>query len=330
MSLSLKELVRIGETQLANAGVADASIDARELFCFLFNIDRSRLMLRWQDILQDNQCDAYFDLIAERASRKPLQHITGTQEFMGYTFEVSKDALIPRQDTETMVEDALEIIQKNSLRGEKLTARAKDGWNVLDLCCGSGAIGISMALSQGDIKVTCADISQDALKLAQKNGADLGCKSVKFVKSNMFDAFRGKRDNKRFDMIISNPPYIKRDVIPTLEPEVKDHEPLVALDGGEDGLDFYRIIAGEAPNFLKKNGVVIVDIGHDQMAQVMALFAKSDKFGYVTGLKDLAGRDRIVVAVAAPPKSRKELRHEKKMAKAEEKQLKKKENLQNL
>lgn len=302
MSLPLKELIKIGENQLREAGIEDAAIDAKELYCYMMHIDRAKLMLRWQDVLQDNQCEEYFDLVSRRASHVPLQHITGEQEFMGLSFGVNEKVLIPRQDTETMVEDALDIMKKNRLRGEELSMKPRSGWNVLDLGCGSGAIGLSIARHVSDAKVTCSDVSGDALAVAEKNAKALGLKSVKFVQSDMFTAFTGKLGNKKFDMIISNPPYIRKAVIETLQPEVKDHEPRMALDGGEDGLAFYRIIVDQAPAFLKKNGVVMVEIGHDQMAEVTRIFAESGKFSFVTGLKDLAGRDRIVVAALSPKK----------------------------
>ena len=203
MSLPVKELIKIGENQLADAGVEDAAIDAKDLFCYMMHIDRTRLMMRWQDVMQDNQCEEYFDLVARRASRVPLQHITGEQEFMGLTFQVSNKVLIPRQDTETMVEDALDVINKNKLRGETLNCRKRRNWAVLDLCCGSGAIGISIDKLTEGCKVTCSDISEDALAIAEKNAANLGAKSVKMVKSDMFEAFRGKLGNKKFDLIIS-------------------------------------------------------------------------------------------------------------------------------
>lgn len=302
MSLPVKELIKIGENQLADAGVEDAAIDAKDLFCYMMHIDRTRLMMRWQDVMRDNQCEEYFDLVARRASRVPLQHITGEQEFMGLTFQVSNKVLIPRQDTETMVEDALDVINKNKLRGETLNCRKRRNWAVLDLCCGSGAIGISIDKLTEGCKVTCSDISEDALAIAEKNAANLGAKSVKMVKSDMFEAFRGKLGNKKFDLIISNPPYIRSDVIASLQPEVRDHEPLSALDGGEDGLMFYRIIADQAPEFLKKEGILMMEIGHDQMGEVTKLFSADDRYSFVTGLKDLAGRDRIVTAILSPKK----------------------------
>ena len=185
MSLPLKELINIGAQQLRDAGVADADIDAKELLCYMQGLDRVGLMLHWQDVMQDNQCEAYFDLIARRASRVPLQHITGRQEFMGLPFDVNDKVLIPRQDTETMVEDALELAEKGTLRNQPYADSLKKGGDVLDLCCGSGAIGVSLAKLNSKLHVTCSDLSKDALAVAKGNAALNGCRSVKFVESDM-------------------------------------------------------------------------------------------------------------------------------------------------
>ena len=297
MSLPLKELISIGAKQLRDAGVADAEIDAKELYCFMQNMDRTALMLRWQEVLQDNQCEAYFDLIERRASRVPLQHITGRQEFMGLPFEVNDKVLIPRQDTETMVEDALELIDKGTLRGQEYTDGLGKGTDVLDLCCGSGAIGISIAKLAKGAHVTCSDLSKEALEVAERNARLNDCKSVKFTESDMFDAFCGRLGKKKFNLIISNPPYIPPSVIEGLEPEVRDHEPMMALDGGEDGLDFYRIIAQQAPEHLKKGGVLMMEIGFDQKEAVKSLLQETGRFEKVVGLTDLTGKDRIIVAI---------------------------------
>ncbi|MBQ4649134.1 MAG: peptide chain release factor N(5)-glutamine methyltransferase [Firmicutes bacterium] len=299
MSLPLKELINIGAQQLRDAGVADADIDAKELLCYMQGLDRVGLMLHWQDVMQDNQCEAYFDLIARRASRVPLQHITGRQEFMGLPFDVNDKVLIPRQDTETMVEDALELAEKGSLRNQPYADSLKKGGDVLDLCCGSGAIGVSLAKLNSKLHVTCSDLSKDALAVAKGNAALNGCRSVKFVESDMFAAFKGKLGNKKFDLIISNPPYIPPSVIEGLEPEVRDHEPMMALDGGEDGLDFYRQIAAAAPGHMKKGAVLMLEIGHDQRAAVEGLLGGSGRFERIIGLTDLTGKDRIVVAQLA-------------------------------
>ena len=297
MSLPLKELISIGAKQLRDAGVADAEIDAKELYCFMQNMDRTALMLRWQEVLQDNQCEAYFDLIERRASRVPLQHITGRQEFMGLPFEVNDKVLIPRQDTETMVEDALELIDKGTLRGQEYTDGLGKGTDVLDLCCGSGAIGISIAKLAKGAHVTCSDLSKEALEVAQRNARLNDCKSVKFTESDMFAAFCGRLGKKKFNLIISNPPYIPPSVIEGLEPEVRDHEPMMALDGGEDGLDFYRIIAQQAPEHLKKGGVLMMEIGFDQKNAVKGLLQETGRFEKIVGLTDLTGKDRIIVAI---------------------------------
>ena len=306
MSLALKEVIRIGEKMLADAGVADAAIDAKELYCYMEGLDRTGLMMAWQRTLQDNQCEAYFRLVEERASRVPLQHITGTQEFMGLPFLVNADVLIPRQDTETMVEDALELLKSGSLRGnayaEEKTFRGSV--EVLDLCCGSGTIGISIAKLDPSAKVTCADISAKALEVAKMNAQAHGCTGVKFVESDLFAAadFHGRFGKGKYQLIISNPPYIKHEVIDTLEPEVRAHEPMLALDGGPDGLDFYRRIAQEAPDHLKKNGVLMMEIGYDQKDAVKALLRESGRFEKIIGLTDLTGKDRIVAATVITTK----------------------------
>ncbi len=295
MSLPLKELIRIGEKQLADAGVADAAPDAKSLYCFMDKLDSVGLMMHWQDVLADNICEEYFDLVERRASGEPLQYITGNQAFMGLEFMVNPSVLIPRQDTETMVEDAIEVITKGTLRGMDY-AKGQNIKDVLDLCCGSGAIGISIAKLCEKTKVVCSDISDEALVVANHNARVNGCKNLKIQKSDLFESFSGKLGNKKFDMIISNPPYIKSDVIPKLQREVKDHEPLLALDGGRDGLDFYRRIVKEAASHLQKEGILMMEIGWDQGSTLLKMLEETQSFEKIGCLKDLAGRDRIVIA----------------------------------
>ncbi|MBR6528552.1 MAG: peptide chain release factor N(5)-glutamine methyltransferase [Firmicutes bacterium] len=296
MSLPLKELIRIGETQLRDAGIMDSVRDAKDLYCFLDKLDAVGLMMHWQDVLADNVCEAYFELIERRAGGEPMQYITGVQEFMGLTFNVNPSVLIPRQDTETMVEDALEVLSKGTLRGEAFVEKPnfKD---VLDLCTGSGAIGVSIAKLNGNVKVTCSDLSEKALETAKGNAIANGMKSVKFEQGDLFAPFCGKLGKKKFDFIISNPPYIESEVIPTLQTEVKDHEPMMALDGGIDGLDFYKRIAEESPNHLKKGGVLMMEIGYNQGEAVCQLLEATDRFEKVACLQDLAHKDRIVVGL---------------------------------
>lgn len=295
MSLPLKELIKIGETQLSDAGVDDAARDAKLLYCFLDNLDSVGFMMRWQDVLPDNTCERYFELVERRASGEPLQYITGSQEFMGLSFKVDPSVLIPRQDTETMVEDAIELIEKGTLRAEEYV-KPQSIKDVLDLCCGSGAIGVSIAKLCEKTKVTCSDVSPEAIKTAAQNARLNGCKTVKFEKSDLFAAFKSKLGRKKFDLIISNPPYIESEVIPTLQREVKDHEPMLALDGGADGLDFYRRIASEAAEHLQKNGMLMLEIGYNQGQAVTELLEAEEKFVSIVCLKDLAGKDRIIAA----------------------------------
>jgi release factor glutamine methyltransferase len=167
---------------------------------------------------------------------------------------------------------------------------------VLDLCTGSGAIGVSIAKMCPKIKMVCSDISSEALKIAEENAQASGCKSVKFQEGDLFSPFCGKLRKRKFDLIITNPPYIQTDVIPTLQREVKDHEPMSALDGGKDGLDFYRRIAAEAPFHLNKNGVLMMEIGYDQRISVTELLQQTAKFSDIICLQDLAGKDRIIAA----------------------------------
>lgn len=297
MSLSVKEILNIGKNRLADCNIQDAAIDCKILYCYMMNVTNAQIILEYQKVLPDSLCDKYFDLLDRRCSGVPVQHITGVQEFMGLEFDVNESVLIPRQDTETLVEDAISIIKDNTLRGEELPIKKKKEFDVLDLCCGSGAIGLSLAKGCGNAKITCADVSKEALKVAKQNARKLELgKRVTFEEGNLLVPFKGRFKNKKFDLIISNPPYIKTSVIQKLQVEVRDHEPMMALDGGLDGLDFYRNIMADAADCLKKEGILMLEIGHDQRGQVTELIEATERFDYIAGLKDLAGRDRIIVA----------------------------------
>lgn len=284
-------LVKEGEFRLAKAFCMDAKIDAEELYCFLTGMDKVALFLRANEEVDSETEKKYFDLIARRAERIPLQHITGTQEFMGHTFKVSPDVLIPRQDTETLVEEAARTIQ--STPKEKLTfmekLRGVKEWEVLDLCCGSGAIGISLAKICSNIKVTASDISSAAIKVATENADNLRAK-IKFVEGDMFVPHA----DKKFDMIVSNPPYIRTAMISILQEEVKTHEPLGALDGGRDGLEFYKIIVAQAADHLKPGGFLMLEIGHDQGEDLRKMLKDDGRYTPAEVIKDLPGKDRVV------------------------------------
>ena len=284
-------LVKEGEYQLSKAFCMDPKIDAEELYCYLTGTDKVGLFLKAQEEVDPETEEKYMELIKRRAERIPLQHITGVQEFMGYTFKVNPDVLIPRQDTETLVTEAARTIQ-NTPR-EKLTffekLKGQKEWDVLDLCCGSGAIGISLSKICNNIKVTATDISDTAISTAQENAANLRTK-VKFIQGDMFAPVEGRK----FDMIVSNPPYIRTNMISILQEEVKKHEPLQALDGGRDGLDFYRIIVAEADKYLKPGGFLMLEIGHDQGEYLRKMLKDSQKYTPAEVIRDLPGKDRVV------------------------------------
>lgn len=284
-------LVKEGEYRLAKAFCMDAKIDAEELYCFLTGIDRVHLFLKANEEVDPETEKKYMELIAKRAQRIPLQHITGVQEFMGHTFKVGPDVLIPRQDTETLVLEAGRTIQANPQKKAGFWSRLKGcgDWEVLDLCCGSGAVGISLAKMYSNIKVTATDISEAALKVAEENAANLRTK-IKFLQGDMFAPLNGRK----YDMIVSNPPYIRTNMISILQEEVKKHEPLSALDGGRDGLDFYRTIVEQAADHLAPEGWLMMEIGHDQGEDLRKMLKDSQKYTPAEVVKDLPGRDRVV------------------------------------
>ena len=284
-------LVKEGEYQLSKAFCMDPKIDAQELYCYLTGLDKVSQFLKAEEEVDPETEEKYMELIRRRAERIPLQHITGVQEFMGYTFRVNPHVLIPRQDTETLVTEAAKTIQ--STPREKLSffekLKGRKEWDVLDLCCGSGAVGISLAKICSNVKVTATDISAEAVETAEANAEDLRVK-VRFLTGDMFDPVKGRK----FDMIVSNPPYIRTNMISILQEEVKDHEPLNALDGGRDGLDFYRTIVERAADFLKPEGFLLVEIGHDQGEDLRKMLKDSGKYSPAVVIKDLPGRDRVV------------------------------------
>lgn len=296
MSLLVKEMLTMGEKQLMDSDITDATRDCKILYCYMMDIPFSKIILEYQEVLQDRLCDKYFELIDRRSKGEPVQYIMGSQEFMGLEFIVNENVLIPRQDTETLVEDALEIINTGTLRGEDMDVKRKE-WDILDLCTGSGAIGVSLARIANKVNVTCSDISEGAIKVAKENAQKHGvAKSVKFEQGDLFKPFSKHFRKQKFDMIISNPPYIKSSVIPTLQKEVCEHEPLSALDGGESGLDFYERIVSGVGSHLRKSGVLLLEIGHDQGEAVSGLLSRNGEFTSIRVLKDLANRDRIVFA----------------------------------
>jgi release factor glutamine methyltransferase len=262
-----------GEELLMGAGIADAKTDAWLLLEMVTKIDRSFYFTHLEAPVEPEVLLEYERVLQKRMEHVPLQYITGEQEFMGMAFKVNSNVLIPRQDTETLVEEALRV--------------TTPGMELLDLCTGSGCVLLSILKNVPSVQGTGSDISKQALLVAKENAKNHEL-DAEWVRSNLFDNITGS-----FDVIVSNPPYIPSGVIGTLMPEVADFEPLQALDGGEDGLDFYRQIIAKAPEYLKQNGYLFLEIGYDQGLLVWRLMCEAG-FTDVTVVKDLAGNDRVV------------------------------------
>ena len=281
-TLELQKVYKEGELFLREAGIEEASIDAWLLLEFVTGISRAKYLCDPAMEIKEEDAQKYCELTEKRSNRIPLQHLTGEQEFMGYTFKVNEHVLIPRQDTEVLVEEAIKYL--------------RPGKSVLDMCTGSGCILISL-LKMGaekfymrNVKGTAVDISEEALKIASFNAKELGV-DIDFIQSDLFEKVDGK-----YDVLVSNPPYIRTTVIEELQDEVKLHDPFIALDGKEDGLYFYRKIVEHSVKHLNNKAMVLFEIGHDQGEDVSNLL-KDAGFSNVWVKKDLAGLDRVVIAM---------------------------------
>ena len=272
-TFSYGELVEEGQRRLAAAGVEEAAVDAWLLFSYDKKVDRTWYLLNRTQRASGEEQEAYLKLIARRCERVPLQHITGEQEFMGLPFRVTPDVLIPRQDTEVLVEECLRHLAPGNI--------------FLDLCTGSGCILVSLLHYAKGTFGTGADLSGKALAVAKGNVEANGVEA-RLVQGDLFEPVTGT-----FDLIVSNPPYISSAEIETLTPEVREHEPRMALDGTADGLFFYRRIVQESPSYLKEGGWLCMEIGYDQGAAVQQLM-EARGFVTVSVIKDLAGLDRVV------------------------------------
>ena len=270
---SLKEWRAYGEAYLDDCGLAEAKTDAWLLLEYVTGISKGAYYLRMQEPMADEAAAKYETMIRRRAARIPLQYLTGEAWCYGNRFLVNHHVLIPRQDTEFLIEEALKRIQS--------------GMHLLDLCTGSGCVLISL-LKQKSVTGVGTDISRQALRVAAKN-ARLHRVQAEWIESDLFE-----RVDESFDIILSNPPYIPADVIEQLDPEVRDHEPRIALDGGEDGLSFYRRIIREAPAYLKDGGWLCLETGYNQGGDVRRLF-RENHFTEIELIQDYAGFDRVVL-----------------------------------
>ncbi len=273
-----KEAFIRGKDRLSKAGVLEASYDAGILLEFAFGIEKSYYFLHENDRIVDKDCEERYDsLIEKRALRIPLQQITGQAWFMGFPFYVNEHVLTPRYDTEILVEETAKLL--------------RSGMRILDMCTGSGCILLSLLALYKDRQLSGVgvDISGEALQVAQRNAGALQVEAV-FLQSDLFS-----RVTETFDIIVSNPPYIPTKQIETLMPEVRDHEPWLALDGKEDGLYFYVKLARQARGYLHAGGWLCLEIGYDQKEAVSHILREAGYENIRTG-KDLAGLDRIVCA----------------------------------
>jgi len=259
---------------LAEKGVENARLEAEWLLCEALGLDRVGLYLNFDKPLTDAELSAYRAMVARRAKREPLQYILGTQEFSGLDFVVTPEVLIPRHDTEVLVAEALR--------------RAPADASILDIGLGSGCIAIALAKALPGAKVCGVEQSAGALAVTLKN-AELNGVTLEIVEGSLFEPLQGRR----FDLIVSNPPYIPTADLATLEPEVRDHEPMAALDGGADGLAFYRAIVPQAPRHLDPGGWLLVEIGIGQGPAVRRIFSQGG-FADIFTARDPGDIERVV------------------------------------
>ena len=289
MSIKAKDLYQKGSDLLKEAKIPDWDYDSRVLLEWTCNITRMDLLLDPDKRICEDDADRFLTYINRRCSHEPLQYLIGEWEFMGLPFKVNPNVLIPRQDTECLIEWILE--EEKGAEREKVSQCVE----VLDVCTGSGCIAISLDLllkkqNALSVRTGAVDISKGALETAKENNA-INQAEVSFIESNMFENVK-----KTYDIIVSNPPYIPTKVVDGLMAEVVEFEPRLALDGMEDGLYFYRILAKEGKAHLKPGGRIYLEIGHDQGETVPAIL-EEEGFGQIEVRKDLAGNDRCVRAV---------------------------------
>lgn len=278
--MKVKELLQYAVDKLKNNQIEEPILKARLLLAYILGVEKEYLVAHDEEQVDIAKKREYEKGVEKLANHIPLQHLTHHQEFMNLDFYVDKNVLIPRPDTENLVEEVINFCKKNEEKTYK----------ILDLCTGSGAIGIAIAKYLSNAKVVCVDISAEAIDIAKKNAKLNNVCNIEFIKSNMFENV-----NEKFDIIVSNPPYIKKNVISKLDIEVQN-EPVIALDGGVDGLDFYRIIIDKSYDYTKNNGMLFLEIGFDQKDEVMGLLKRDGRYKDIYAKKDLGGNDRIVCA----------------------------------
>ncbi|PAB58314.1 peptide chain release factor N(5)-glutamine methyltransferase [Anaeromicrobium sediminis] len=280
--VTIKEALELGFENLER--VRTPLLDAEVLLCNIIKKDRLFLIINKNNILSEDEYSKYMESIEKRKSGIPLQYITNNQEFMGMDFYVETGVLVPRPDTEILVEAVIDWAKKNETK------------SILELGVGSGAVIISLGKFTNATELYGVDISDIPLKVAGKNAKNnLREKEIKFLKGDLFTPI-DEDSMKKLDIIVSNPPYIPKKHIDDLQIEVSKYEPRLALDGGEDGLDFYRKIVRMSPNYLREEGLVAFEVGHDQGQLVADLFKNDGRYENIEKIKDLSGIERVVMA----------------------------------
>ena len=276
--MTISDAIKRGMIELKNDNIEEPKLKSRLLMQYVLNETRQYVIVNDMENLEKNKEKQYFEGIKILKKGIPIEHITHQKEFMKLNFFVDKNVLIPRQDTEILVEEVIKIAKRINAK------------KILDLCTGSGAIAVSLAKYLPQTEITAIDISNDALKIAKKNAVSNNVENqITFISSDMFTNL----NEEKFDIIVSNPPYIKTNVIKELDIQVKN-EPYIALDGGEDGLDFYKKIINESYQYLKCNGYLCLEIGFDQKFDVIELIENAEKFEGTYSKKDLFDNDRII------------------------------------
>lgn len=277
--MTISELIKKGMIELKNGNIEEPKLKARLLMQYVLNKSRQYVIVNDMEELDNIKEKQYLEEIKILKKGVPIEHITHQKEFMKLSFFVDKNVLIPRQDTEILVEEVINIAKKNNAK------------KILDLCTGSGAIAVSLAKYLPQAEITAIDISNEALKIAKKNAISNNVENqITFISSDMFTNL----NEEKFDIIVSNPPYIKTNVIKNLDIQVQN-EPYIALDGGKDGLDFYKKIINESYQYLKYNGYLCLEIGFDQKIDVIELIENTESFTGTYSKKDLFDNDRIIV-----------------------------------
>ncbi len=277
--MKIKELIMYGKNLLTANNIEDANLISKLLAEFILNMSKAQILVNDKKEISEDEKTRYYLALIEIIQGMPIQYITNNQEFMKLNFYVDKNVLIPQPDTEILVEEVINIINDTSVK-------------VLDICTGSGCIGTSIEKYTKNTTITMSDISSRALNIAKsnyiKNMEDTS--KVQFIQSDMF-----KNIKEKYDIIVSNPPYIESKEINKLEKQVQN-EPHIALDGGEDGLQFYRKLANEAHKFLNENGYLCMEIGYNQKQAVIQLLKENKNYKEIYSKKDLSGNDRIIIA----------------------------------